>query len=327
MLGRFIFMEDQQHKIAKPTTLANTLRQGSSRRRLGALTLSALAVAPGRALAEGSRDVAVTSVDPARETALPWVPRYPSDRLAEEVVSVLRGRDGLVSIAAVHLLDGTGVALNADDVVPPASLFKLNILAETYRQIERNRVKLAQMITILPEDAAPGAGILQDRIGEAVSVREALSLMIGISDNTAAFALLRTISSRKLNECTRALGMLRTWFYVDERPDETSAGDVVTILRAIIDGTIASPRGTDQMLELMTQVQSSAWIRSGLPPGTRLAHKSGQLEGIRNDAGIVFGPTGPYALAVLTHDLYDPAEGEQIITAVTRVVHRYFTGA
>ncbi|MCX5990452.1 MAG: serine hydrolase, partial [Chloroflexi bacterium] len=66
---------------------------------------------------------------------------------------------------------------------------------------------------------------------------------------------------------------------------------------------------------------------SGLPPGTRLAHKSGQLEGIRNDAGIVFGPTGPYALAVLTHDLYDPAEGEQIITAVTRVVHRYFTGA
>ncbi|NDG99366.1 MAG: hypothetical protein EBY11_15690, partial [Proteobacteria bacterium] len=157
MLGRFIFMEDQQHKIAKPTTLANTLRQDSSRRRLGALTLSALAVAPGRALAEGSRDVAVTSVDPARETALPWVPRYPSDRLAEEVVSVLRGRDELVSIAAVHLLDGTGVALNADDVVPPASLFKLNILAETYRQIERNRVKLAQMITILPEDAAPGA--------------------------------------------------------------------------------------------------------------------------------------------------------------------------
>ena len=51
------------------------------------------------------------------------------------------------------------------------------------------------------------------------------------------------------------------------------------------------------------------------------------MAGIRNDAGIVFGPTGPYALAVLTHDLYDPAVGEQIITAVTRVVHRYFTGA
>ncbi|NDG98673.1 MAG: hypothetical protein EBY11_12165 [Proteobacteria bacterium] len=141
--------------------MANTLRQDSSRRRLGTLTLSALAVAPGRALAEGSRDVAVTSGDPARESALPWVPQYPSDRLTEEVASVLRGRSGSVSIAAVHLLDGTGMALNADDVVPPASLFKMNILAETYRQIERNRVKLAQMITILPEDAAPGAAETQ----------------------------------------------------------------------------------------------------------------------------------------------------------------------
>ncbi len=323
---RLFAMQDQRNLISYPTGFAKPLRQVSSRRRLSTLALCSLAVNPRSAIAEGSRQLAGTAGNVAREAFTPWLPSKPSAKLAEVVASVLPDRFGSVAVAVVHLLDGTGMALNADDVVPPASLFKLNILAETQRQIERNRVSLAQMITILPEDAAPGGGILQSRIGEDVSVGEALSLMIGISDNTAAFALLRTISSRKLNEFTRSIGMWRTWFYVDERPDETSAGDVVTMLRAIIEGTIASPEGTDHMLELMTQVQPSAWIRLGLPPGTRLAHKSGQLERVRNDAGIVFGPTGPYALSVLTHGLEDPAVGERTITAVTRVVHRFFTG-
>ena len=326
MLRRLSTMEDPRNLIADTTSGARTSQHGWSRRWLGGLALAALTAHPGFAMAEGTRQVTGTGGHLASEVPAPWLPRHPSARLAQAVASVLPDRAASVAIAVVHLVDGTGMALNADDVVPPASLFKLNILTETYRQIERNRVNLDQMITIMPEDAAPGAGILQYRVGEDVSVAEALSLMIGISDNTAAFALLRTITSRKLNEWTRSLGMSRTWFYVDERPDETSAGDVVTMLRALMEGTIVSPEGTGQMLELMTQVQPSAWIRAGLPPGTRLAHKSGQLEGIRNDAGIVFGPTGPYALAVLTHDLDDPNVGERTITAVTRVVHRFFTG-
>lgn len=321
-------MEGQRSLIADTACRTPALHYGSSRRWLGGLALAALTVDPGIAKASGLQQAAGTSGHDARhEVPAPWLPRHPISQLAQSVASVLPDRAGSFAIAVVHLMDGTGMALNADDVVPPASLFKLNILAETYRQIERNLVNLAQMITIMPEDAAPGAGILQDRVGEEVSVAEALSLMIGISDNTASFALLRTISSRKLNECTRSLGMSRTWFYVDERPDETSAGDVVTMLCALMQGAIASPMGTGQMLDLMTRVQPSAWIRPGLPPGTRLAHKSGQLEGIRNDAGIVFGPTGPYALAVLTRDLDDPSVGERMITAVTRVVHRFFTGA
>ncbi len=319
-------MEVERNQIATSASRTQTVRCEVSRRWLGGLALASLTGDPGIAMAMGQKQVAGTGGHDARETLAPWLPRHPSSKLAQAVASVLPDRANSIAIAVVHLLDGTGMALNADDVVPPASLFKLNILAETYRQIEGNRVNLAQMITIMPEDAAPGAGILQDRVGEEVSVAEALSLMIGISDNTAAFALLRTISSRKLNECTRSLGMSRTWFYVDERPDETSAGDVMTMLCALMEGMIVSPVGTGQMLDLMTRVQPSAWIRPGLPPGTRLAHKSGQLEGIRNDAGIVFGPTGPYALAVLTRDLDDPGVGERAITAVTRVVHRFFTG-
>ena len=320
-------MDVQRNLIATSASGTQTPPYHVSRRLLGALALASLTVDPGMAMAERLRQVAGTGGHDAHETIAPWLPRHPSTDLAQSVASVLPDRSESIAIAVVHLVDGTGMALNADDVVPPASLFKLNILAETYRQIERNRVNLAQTITIMPEDAAPGAGILQDRVGEDVTVADALSLMIGISDNTAAFALLRTISSRKLNECTRLLGMLRTWFYVDERPDETSAGDVVTMLCALMEGAIASPTGTGQMLDLMTRVQPSAWIRPGLPPGTRVAHKSGQLDGVRNDAGIVFGATGPYALAVLTHDLDDPAVGERAITAVTRVVHRFFTGA
>ena len=60
----------------------------------------------------------------------------------------------------------------------------------------------------------------------------------------AAFVLLRAIGSRRLNDCTASLGMARTRFYVDDRPDETSAGDVAAILARIATGEAAGPSST-----------------------------------------------------------------------------------
>lgn len=263
---------------------------------------------------------------PAPSTvAAPWSAPRP-DALLEAAITAVPRPSGSVGVAVHHLATGQGAAIDADVIAPPASLFKLGIMVAVMRDLEAGRIAAGMSLDVLEGDWAPGAGILQDHIGQAVTVAEALRLMIGISDNVAAFVLLRAIGSRRLNDCTASLGMARTRFYVDDRPDETSAGDVAAILARIATGEAAGPSSTRAMLDLMSQRQPAAWIRQALGDRVPVAHKSGQLPGVRNDAAIVPTPSGPYVMAVLTHGLSDDAAGERYVIDMARAVDHHLAG-
>ena len=257
--------------------------------------------------------------------ATSWAPPNPDGYLYDRIAAIPRPQ-GSVGVAVQHLTSGQGASVDADKIVPPASLFKLGIMVAVMRAIDAGTLSAETLLEIHEEDWAPGAGLLQDRIGEVISVDDALRLMIGISDNVAAFVLLRVLGVRRLNEVTASLGMTRTTFYVDDRPDETSAGDVATVLARIATGEAAGVASTRSMLALMSQRQPAAWIRHALRDVVPVAHKSGQLPGVRNDAGIITAPGGPYVLAVLTQDLVDDASGERYIAEVARAIDQYFAG-
>jgi len=78
------------------------------------------------------------------------------------------------------------------------------------------------------------------------------------------------------------------------------------------------------VLDLLQQVQPAAWLPRGVPSTVAVAHKSGQLDTVRNDAGIVFGPTGRYVVVVLTDYRRNAMRGENAIVQVARSVHAYF---
>jgi beta-lactamase class A len=61
-----------------------------------------------------------------------------------------------------------------------------------------------------------------------------------------------------------------------------------------------------------------------LPQNVAVAHKSGQLPGLRHDAGIVYGPGGPFVVVVLTDDLANQGEAERAIAALARRLHDHF---
>ena len=54
-------------------------------------------------------------------------------------------------------------------------------------------------------------------------------------------------------------------------------------------------------------------IPARLPAGTAVAHKTGDLAGISNDAGVVYASTGPITLVILAHDV--PGHGRAEATA------------
>jgi beta-lactamase class A len=175
----------------------------------------------------------------------------------------------------------------------------------------------------MPDDWASGAGVLQTRIGEYVTTGDALRLMIGISDNTAALAMLRRLGAENVNAGYAQLGLTRTRFSVDLQPS-TTAWELATLLTQVTSGQAADQPETEYMLRLLAQDQPQAWITNGTPPDTVVAHKSGQLPGVRNDAALVYTPSGPYALVVLSDGLADERAGEALIATIAGVVYDHF---
>ena len=104
----------------------------------------------------------------------------------------------------------------------------------------------------------------------------------------------------------------------------TSARDLGHLLEALARGTAASPSSTAAMLEILERQEFNDEIPAGLPPGTRVAHKTGWITGITHDAALV-RPAGraPFVLVVLTRNIADRGEAQRLIADVARLVWQY----
>jgi beta-lactamase class A len=245
----------------------------------------------------------------------------PDPFLEEALVAAVPWGAGRVAVSVRHLGTGAFAEVAADVPMPPASIYKLGVLVACFRLVADGRLRLEDELPITWYDYVDGAGVLQSRIGERIAVGEALRLMVRFSDNVAAQVLLRRIGVDGLNDTYGRLGMTRSRFFADARPDVTSAADVATLLVLLATGQLAPAEASDWMLDALWQDQPAAWIEGGLPPGTVVVHKSGQLPGIRNDAAIVYARGGPYVLVVLSDRLNDERAAEALIGDLAGRVH------
>jgi beta-lactamase class A len=107
----------------------------------------------------------------------------------------------------------------------------------------------------------------------------------------------------------------------------TTARDLATLMAAIELGAAASRAGTDSMRAILSRQQFNEEIPAGLPPGTRVAHKTGQITGHLHDAAIVYPVNRPpYVLVVLTRDIPDEKVAKSLIADISRLIYEYATG-
>ncbi len=146
--------------------------------------------------------------------------------------------------------------------------------------------------------------------------------MIHVSDNAASNTLITAFGMDTINATMQLAGMTGSRLgrhFADVVPAWHVSENVITpadtagLLYAIERGareaipTIASPQSCRAMIEVLFGNDDGSKIVRGLPPGTPCAHKTGEIDGVRNDAGIVdpFGDT-PYVLVVLTKRAAQP---------------------
>ena len=131
--------------------------------------------------------------------------------LQEVISGPSKNFNGVLGVAIKHLGSGERADLKGDRLFPTASVFKVPVIVELYRQVEAGTLNLDDQIILREEDKVPGSGILKELSdGMSVSLRDLLNLMMIVSDNTATDIIVRRVGMDNVNNSLVELGLTKT---------------------------------------------------------------------------------------------------------------------
>ena len=245
--------------------------------------------------------------------------------LETEIRSITENSGAEMAVSALHLESGQRADVDADRIYPLCSVLKIPVLVEAFRQIEEGRFALDDRweLTTAEKNLPSGILVFFDD-GLAPTVKDLLTLMIIISDNTATDMVMHRLGKGSVTRTMHNLGLTdihvpltirelfddllpsadptqdmlalataprnRTGTSYSLGPDnDTGTTAALTeLLARIWRGEAVSRAACDAMLEILLKQQLNDRLPRYLPPGTPCAHKTGTLPGIRNDSGIIY---------------------------------------
>lgn len=232
----------------------------------------------------------------------------------------LGDRAGSYAFFVKDLSTGRGALHNADTVFNAASLFKLFVMYEVFRQESIGAIGWDDELVVTPYYDAFALSPRVTELCQVITVAEAMDAMLSVSDNAAAVLLQDLAGSGNINSAIEALGLKQSGLFVEGLP--VTAGDLGLLMEAIATGNAVSPEASADMLRLLDHDVFENGLVSGLPPGTRVSRKTGNWSDATNVAGIVHAPFGPYVFVALTSNGYET----DIIQALSSAVYGYFEG-
>lgn len=274
----------------------------------------------------------------------------PANR-ADSLAAQIRQRVGqvpgaVIGVAFHDLQTNDSLFLNADDSFHAASTMKVPVMIELFRRVDAGALGLDQGILLVNQfgsivdgsayslDAGDDSDSSAYRlVGARVPVRELIDRMITRSSNLATNALIELVGARQADSTAHMLGArnMRVLRGVEDDKafragmnNTTTARDLAVLLEAIETGRAASSASCDRMREILLHQEFNTEIPAGLPPGTKVAHKTGWITGVLHDAAIVY-PAGrrPYTLVVLTRGIPDEKVARSLIVDVSRLVYAH----
>ena len=168
-------------------------------------------------------------------------------------------------------------------------------------------------------------------MGKRVTLTELIDHMITRSSNLATNALVDLAGAKNANATAHALGArdIRVLRGVEDGKafraglnNTTTARDLATLMEAIETGRAASRTSCDAMRDVLLRQEFNGEIPAGLPPGTKVAHKTGFITAVLHDAAVVYPPgRRPYVLVVLTRGITNEAAARRLIADVSKLVY------
>ncbi len=243
-----------------------------------------------------------------------------------EIMRLLKSFPGEVSLTVEALLPGgaaeTWISHRAEVVYPAASLIKLPLLIAALEAAERGELALDREVAVGGERTG-GAGVVEHfRPGTLLTLADLLFCMIAVSDNTAANHILDIIGFEAVNGFSARLGledtvlrrrMMDSAARAAGRENVTSAADLHSLLRQLVRPDRLSPSVAATALGILARQQIKLGCATFLPD-ERVAHKTGDLEGIFHDVGVI-DPGGPVPVVYTFFSAGAPNLGEASVVA------------
>ena len=235
--------------------------------------------------------------------------------LDERVKPIVGEFKGKVSLFAKNLDSGETYALNPDERVRTASTIKIAVMIEAFARVAEGKAKWTDEVVLTKEKKVSGSGILAELSdGLKLTLRDAVNLMMILSDNTATNLVLDVLSTDAVNARMESLGFkqIKINRKVGSGGESTAGKDpenkkyglgfatpreMVLVIEKLERGEIISPAASKEMIDLMKREQGRNAIGRSLW-SVPMASKYGALDRLRSAVGILYTKKGRIAMAI-----------------------------
>jgi len=236
-------------------------------------------------------------------------------RLDDRVKPLVGSFKGKVSLFAKNLDTGETYALNPDERVRTASTIKIAVMIETFARVAEGKIKWTDEVVLTKEKKVSGSGILNELSdGLHLTLRDAVNLMMILSDNTATNLVIDVVTTDAVNARMESIGFKNIKIMrrvgsggesvAGKDPENKKFGlgmatprEMVLVMEKLERGEIVSPAVSKEMIDLMKREQGRSAIGRSLW-SVPMASKYGALDRLRSAVGILYTKKGKIAMAI-----------------------------
>lgn len=252
-------------------------------------------------------------------------------KLLDTIKNIINQTQGNVAVFYKNCKTKDCIKINEYKIFPSASTIKLIIMAEVLRQVSKVKFSLKDEIILTESLKTGGDGILKEiEPGHKFTIKELITLMIIISDNTATNILIDLVGMDNVNKFSKKIGlqytklerkMMDTKAIKEGKENFTCAADMGRFLELLYEKKLVSKIYSDMMIDILKRQQVKGRLDLYLPDDAIIAHKTGDLDKLEHDVGIFYHPNTEYILCVLTNKTKTNKEGREIIGKISKQVY------
>ncbi|HEU4936242.1 MAG TPA: serine hydrolase [Vicinamibacterales bacterium] len=266
----------------------------------------------------------------------------PAASLESQLRAIIAPSGAEVAVA-YRTLDGkTELFIDADKPFHAASTMKVPVMIELFRQAGNRQLSLDDTLPIRNEfrsivDGTPyqlsegddSDTLVYAAVGTSMPLRQLCDLMITVSSNFAANLLIEKLGVENIRRTVTALGAdgMHVLRGVEDQKafdkgmnNTTDARGLLVLLDRIAHGKAVDPSADAAMIDILKRQKFNDAIPAGVPAGTEVAHKTGNITRINHDAAIVFGAR-PYVLVLLVRGMEDQKKSAALMAELSRIVY------
>jgi beta-lactamase class A len=240
--------------------------------------------------------------------------------LDNDVKTLVSSFKGKVSIFAKNLDTGETYALDPDERVRTASTIKIAVMIEAFARVAEGKIKWTDEVVLAKDKKVSGSGILTELSdGLRLTLRDAVNLMMILSDNTATNLVLEVLTTDAVNARMELLGFKNIKIMrrvgsggesvAGKDPENKKYGlgmstprEMVLVMEKLERGEVISAAASKEMIDLMKREQGRNAIGRSLW-NVPMASKYGALDRLRSAVGILYTKKGKIAIAISCDDM------------------------